>query len=309
MTLLCKPPPLRVAALATGAAYGLFFLWTKDAPRDPRRRFGPAWLGPVITTVLAKVMRLCGVESAAVAPPGRLPAAPCVITCAPHGPYAVGHLCLSVGRFRTDARFAGHEDCVLGGASVLFRAPLLREALLALGVRDARRATLDAALAGGRSVALSTGGVWEQARTDDARERVCVLPNVGFVRLALRHGAPLVPCYAFGENQLYRTFDVAPRLRECLALRWRVGICVCWGKWWCPLLPRPTQHVVAVGRPVATAAAPCPNPTDAQVAAVLDAWVAEMRRLFDEHKHHLPPAVANRGLAVETGARVPQRTV
>lgn len=288
-----------VVASGCCAAYGGFYVLTKHWQSDPHSTVGPRWLRVGLHNLLRSIVEACGVKSDVVVTDGRpLPPAPVVITIAPHGPYAVGHLCLSAGRFRGDRRFAGHEKAVYGGASVLFRIPLLREALLALGVREARAAVLDAALAGGASVVLSTGGVWEQTHTDCAREQLITTPRLGFARLALRHGVPIVPSYAFGENQLYGTVDAFPALRRWLARRWRVGICFCVGKWWCPILPRRTTHVVAVGRPIPTASVPCPDPTDAQVHAVVDAWTAEMLRLFDDHKHHLPPAVAARGLRI-----------
>lgn len=43
------------------------------------------------------------------------------------------------------------------------------------------------------------------------------------------------------------------------------------------------------GRPIAVGP-PRPNPTQAEVQAVADAYFASLRELFEEHKHHHPPA-------------------
>ena len=187
----------------------------------------------------------------------------------------------------------------MGGATVLFRIPLVRDLLLVLGVREAAQSTLDAAVATGHSIGLNTGGLWEQIHVDCEREQLFLLPRLGFIRLALRHGVPLVPTYAFGENQLYRTHDVFLAARRWIVKHWRTGLPVVSGKWWCPILPRSGKHIYCVGRPVPTSTEPCPDPTDEQVNEIRVLWEAEMQRLFNEHKYaYLPRQIADRGLTI-----------
>ena len=179
---------------------------------------------------------------------------------------------------------------------MLFYTPGIRELLLLLGAREAAQETLDRALRSGRSVGLSTGGVWEQLHTSHEQEALSLLPNLGFVRLAMRHGVPLVPTYAFGENALYKD----ARLRHGLA---RVA-----GAQAARRLPLATGRLGGHSRTRLTMCTPWadlfrrvhPTPTrrDAEVVAVLHRWLREMRRLFDEHKDCLPPDAAARGLSV-----------
>ena len=71
------------------------------------------------------------------------------------------------------------------------------------------------------------------------------------------------------------------------------------GRWGLPwLVPRPVDVSVAWGRLVRVGP-PDPAPSEARVAAVFEAYCAELRRLFDEHKDQcLPPEVAARGLTI-----------
>ena len=71
------------------------------------------------------------------------------------------------------------------------------------------------------------------------------------------------------------------------------------GRWGLPwLVPRPVDVSVAWGRPVRVGP-PDLAPSEARVAAVFEAYCAELRRLFDEHKDQcLPPEVAARGLTI-----------
>jgi diacylglycerol O-acyltransferase 2, plant len=112
-------------------------------------------------------------------------------------------------------------------ASVIFYVPILRELLLILGCRDAGKHTIEALLQANRSIGCSPGGVWEQLHTDSKKEQCFVMSNAGFLRLALKHGRPVVPIYAFGENQLYTTYDLNPSLRKWLAREMYLGVSLC----------------------------------------------------------------------------------
>ena len=142
---------LRTAGISLLSLYGGWYYMTSECQRRPVA-FGPGWLADGIQRVLRALFRASGVDSKVVLDDEfstALDAAtvkPCVITVSPHGAFALGHLCLNIGRFRDDARFTGLDGYV-GGATVLFRIPLVRDLLLVLGVREAAQSTLDAAVA------------------------------------------------------------------------------------------------------------------------------------------------------------------
>lgn len=88
------------------------------------------------------------------------------------------------------------------GASVLFMLPLVRELCLWTRCIDARKAVAARALKKGHSLMVIPGGEAEQLRTQTGVEEVYLSKRVGFVKLAMQHGAALVPCYAFGTVDL-----------------------------------------------------------------------------------------------------------
>ena len=189
--------------------------------------------------------------------------------------------------------------CYAGGASVLFKIPLIRELILLMRAREASQRTLDKLLAAGNSVALNPGGLFEQVHTTHEQEIIHLQPKLGFIRLAMRHGVPILPGYGFGENQLYRKafyYEATLPPRRWLAEHARVGLPAVCGRF-CTIFPFPTDHAFVVGRPVLTGK-PNANPTQEEVDEVLGRWKAEMQRIFEENKHHLPPEVAAKGLTI-----------
>jgi 2-acylglycerol O-acyltransferase 2 len=71
---------------------------------------------------------------------------------------------------------------------------------------DASRATADKVLNDGTSIVVYPGGVPEIFKTDpNSKVNELVLKKrLGFVKLAMRHGAELVPSFVFGEKWLYK---------------------------------------------------------------------------------------------------------
>jgi 2-acylglycerol O-acyltransferase 2 len=108
--------------------------------------------------------------------------------------------------------------------------------------------------------------------------------RLGFVRVALQHGAPLVPVFAFGQSRVYgyvRPFIDFPRRAKPSAawarlVRW-IGFVplVAWG-------PRRVGVYIAVGRPLAVPRVA--EPTDALVEEHLGRFIAELEALFERHK-------------------------
>lgn len=273
--------------------------------------WGPIWAVRLLHSFWSRVMQMCGVESRMIIPRElvarlqRGEIAPCVVSFSPHGAMAVGHILCGIGRQRLVPELQLFRP-VAGVASILFSVPLVREMILLFGARDASSRMMSRCLESGRSVGLNTGGIWEQLHVDDSREVLYLQPNLGFIRLALKHGVPIVPSYAFGETQLYRTSKTLLGLRQWLARRFRIGIPAAQGRPFglpfpLPVMPYPTKWTYVVGMPVATSPTPVAKPTDEQVNEVLERWRKEVLRLFNEHKDELLPlSVARHGLTICT---------
>ena len=139
-----------------------------------------------------------------------------VAAVGPHGIFPLAMLGFGAFKFRRDCGYgeAGLVDLSarFAGASVVFLVPVIRELLLLMGVRDATKATLRKLLDSGHTVAIQPGGIWEMVMSDSSQEALYFQRSLGFVRLALEAGRPLLPCYSFGENQVrtpqHRTAEV-----------------------------------------------------------------------------------------------------
>ena len=159
----------------------------------------------------------------------------------------------------------------------------------------------------------------------DSQEALFFQRSLGFVRLAIEMGRPLLPCYSFGENQLFKSWG-GHGLRLWVARKLRIGLPFFQGRWGLPLcpLPRPTDVTFVVGRqvgagpqhshplmhnPLTLSPSPDleqvpvgpanPRPSEAEVEAVFERYLEEIERLFAANApKYLPPDVAARGLKI-----------
>ena len=117
----------------------------------------------------------------------------------PHGILILSRIHVYGGVWET--LFPGVDIRVLG-ASPMFKLPGCREICLWMGAVDAGRRTAERVLKAGKSVVVYPGGSREIFDTDpNSSETRCHLTRrKGFVRLALKHGAELVPVFVFGEK-------------------------------------------------------------------------------------------------------------
>ena len=76
----------------------------------------------------------------------------------------------------------------------------------------------------GDDLGTTLGGIWEQLHTDHKKEQCFCMRKLGFMRLALEHGMPIIVVYAFGESQLYTTYPWAYNLRRWIAQNFYLGI-------------------------------------------------------------------------------------
>lgn len=92
-----------------------------------------------------------------------------------------------------------------------FRIPLYRDYALAMGLASVSRESIENLLSKGgmnkegmgRAVTIVVGGARESLDAQPHTLRLVLNSRKGFVKLAIRMGADLVPVLAFGENELY----------------------------------------------------------------------------------------------------------
>lgn len=193
-------------------------------------------------------------------------------------------------------------------APLLLRIPGLSEYLILCGGRSGRSSTFNDILAEGKTLAVQPGGLVEQVNTDDKKEVAYFPARLGFIRAAIKNGVPLLPLYAFGENQLYATAPWVRNLNKWFYKTLHSGSLVVLGQFGIPnspIFPNPGMlpiynsgiHV-RYGEPVEVGA-PDANPSDEKVHEVFKKYTSALQKLFDAHKNELlPTEVAAAGLTV-----------
>eukprot|EP00929_Paragymnodinium_shiwhaense_P121623 TRINITY_DN93936_c0_g1_i1.p1 TRINITY_DN93936_c0_g1~~TRINITY_DN93936_c0_g1_i1.p1 ORF type:complete len:337 (-),score=63.12 TRINITY_DN93936_c0_g1_i1:64-1026(-) len=226
----------------------------------------------------------------------------------PHGAFTISALYLFAYYAAASKIFPGGRlYCAI--ADLLFNVPGLSELLLMCNARSIDSKTVNKVLQAGNCIAIQPGGIHEQVRTDENKEKVYFSGRLGFVRMAIKHGVPLLPIYAFGENQLFSTSDWMIKINVWFYNTFKVGSVLVHGSLFgmpvSPLIPNPflmpkrgADLHLRWGKPVDVGLAD-ENPSDEKVREVFDKYVEALKLVFDTHKDKLlPKDVAARGLEV-----------
>jgi len=97
-----------------------------------------------------------------------------------------------------------------------FRIPIYRDYALAMGLASVSKESCENLLSKGgpnkegmgRAITIVVGGARESLDAQPYTLRLVLKRRKGFVKMAIRTGADLVPVLAFGENDLYDQFSV-----------------------------------------------------------------------------------------------------
>eukprot|EP00747_Dinoflagellata_sp_TGD_P213494 gnl/TRDRNA2_/TRDRNA2_86430_c0_seq1.p1 gnl/TRDRNA2_/TRDRNA2_86430_c0~~gnl/TRDRNA2_/TRDRNA2_86430_c0_seq1.p1 ORF type:complete len:339 (+),score=43.54 gnl/TRDRNA2_/TRDRNA2_86430_c0_seq1:62-1018(+) len=268
-------------------------------------RFGPLWLGEVVTRLMGVWSQMMGVslkseggEGLDKIEPGRQ----YLIIWHPHGFFSWSPVFLLCAM-----AVSGHpcgREWFAAVAPALFRVPLLSEILMFGNGRSVARNSLERLLRAGNSVAIQPGGVREQLLTTHDQERAVFPAGLGFIRLALKFGVPIIPAYVFNENQMYRKVPSLDGLSNLIYRLTGFGLPFCTCRFGLPMvvpffwLPHPTDIHVRWGAPLDVGPA-VEEPSDEQVEALFARYVEALKQLFDAHaKDCLPAEIAGRGLEI-----------
>ena len=284
--------PIQIAAAAITAAAGVYagrpalaallagyaFTFVDGSSGRPEGRYAPGFHALVARVAWARALSpwadlALDDEAACRAVAGRQ----VILACHPHGVMSYCHALLYAHPTAL-ALFPVARRRALG-ASPLFAVPLLRDFLLACGAIDAGRAAAKRALGAGHSLTVLPGGEREQLEARAGRDEAYVRSRKGFCRLAVEFGAPVLPCFAFGESDLYHTSSALLGARRALAAAAYVALPLpCGDCWWNPLRTRRgVRLTVVVGAPLV----PGPDETAESLhARYIDALVA----LHEKHK-------------------------
>ncbi|GAB7359256.1 hypothetical protein MBLNU230_g5913t1 [Neophaeotheca triangularis] len=180
-----------------------------------------------------------------------------------------------------------------------FRIPLYRDYALRMGLASVSRESCENLLSKGgrngegmgRAITIVVGGARESLDAEPFKLRCVLKKRKGFVKLAIRQGADLVPVLAFGENDLYDQFDATrnPWIhRGQMAVKKLIGFTV-------PLfhargifnydvglMPYRRPLDIVVGKPIRVQQQK--NPDSAYVDQLHEAYTEELLRIWDEWK-------------------------
>jgi 2-acylglycerol O-acyltransferase 2 len=163
-------------------------------------------------------------------------------------------------------------------ASVLFRIPFLRQICHWFGARPATHKNMNKVLGSGHSVGLMAGGIAEIFLANRHTEKIYLKKRKGFIKLALEHGAALVPVYYFGNTQL---FDFsANRTLSKISRQFRMSLLVYFGRWYLPV-PYQEQITMIIGSPIEVPH--IASPTDAQVDEYHQKFVEAISEMYTRY--------------------------
>lgn len=182
-----------------------------------------------------------------------------------------------------------------------FRIPIYRDYVLAMGLRSVSKQSIGNILTRGgpngegmgRAVTIVVGGARESLEAQPGRMRLILQERKGFIKLAVRTGADLVPVLAFGENDLYDQMNpkAHPWLHsvQMFVLRvWKFTLPFLHGRgifnYDVGLMPyRRPLHIV-VGAPIKVAQATAGVVDPAEVDRLHGLYVAELQNIWDTYK-------------------------
>ena len=262
----------------------LLFVWTRGS-----LQCGTRWARFCNCALVRRATRAmgCRIEFTGGAPQPQQRSTRFILGVHPHGISAIERVLFWGARDeRWDRAFPGVDTRDLI-ASTLMLAPGARLWCLWSGCVAAGRQTAKRVLQSTDcSLLLYPGGEKEALLASPDHHAVYVLRHKGFCRLALEHGADLLPCYVFGATQQFSTSTWLMGLRRWVQSTLSIAVPLFWGNALLPWVPRRSRPLVAVvGEPIRVQAVEAP--TQQQVDDLHRRYVEALQRVFDDNKERL----------------------
>jgi len=188
------------------------------------------------------------------------------------------------------SKIAVPTDVDVLGASVLSFTPGLREAFLWTGGADVSRSSFTLRCAINRSVYFIPSGQKDMQYSNAADYNyVFYTRHLGFIKLALRAGIPLVPIISFGENQLLSTFQW-PAFQRAIYKYTNVFLPILpHGPCFSPI-PWSQPITIAIGEPIFLPCIDQEDIPDEIVSYYHNLFLTHLARLFFEARGSVPHA-------------------
>ncbi|EMP37285.1 2-acylglycerol O-acyltransferase 1 [Chelonia mydas] len=212
----------------------------------------------------------------------------------PHGILATG----AFGNFCTE--YTGFKELFPGFTPYLhilpvwFGCPFFRDYILGTGLVSASEKSLSHVLnndRGGHIAVIVIGGAEESLDAYPGSLTLNILKRRGFIKMALKNGAHLVPVFSFGENELFKQVanpegswlrNLQERLRKTVGFTLPLFHARGIFQYSFGLMPyRKSIHTV-VGKPITVKQNL--KPTLEEIEQLHQTYLRELSKLFEEHK-------------------------
>ncbi len=159
-------------------------------------------------------------------------------------------------------KFGFRDPVYILAHDLLFRVPRIAEVVRSVGIVPARRGTARDLLDDGRKLLVFPGGDIENMRPFRHRRKIVLAGRTGFLRQAIRTGAPIIPVVGAGNHETLLVLSQGRRLAKRLKLDRLLRIhslpillAAPWGilvgpTCALPYLPLPSKVTVEVGHPI-----------------------------------------------------------
>lgn len=185
-----------------------------------------------------------------------------------------------------------------------FRIPFYREYILSMGVRSVSKESIVNILnkggpngeGMGRGVTVVVGGARESLEAQPGMMRLILKERKGFVKMAVRCGADLVPVLAFGENNLYdqlqpQEHPFMHRIQMFILKVWKFTLPFLHGRgifnYDVGLMPYRRPLNVVVGAPIKVRQSSSVDLEE--INRLHGLYIAELEKLWDRYKDEFAP--------------------
>jgi 1-acyl-sn-glycerol-3-phosphate acyltransferase len=173
-----------------------------------------------------------------------------------------------------------------------FKLPVIKNLLLKLGGLQASPENAAHALAQGATVLIYPGGEIDCMRSFWNRNKIDFLGRTGFIKLALRHGVPIVPVVNVGAHEVYFTLFSSRSLARWTGIERLMRVRTVplnfglpWGMWltgFVPYLPLPSKITYKVGKPIRCSGGPSRADDPAALHRIYCRVTAVMQEMLDD---------------------------
>lgn len=188
-----------------------------------------------------------------------------------------------------------------------FRLPFYRDWVLGMGLRSVSKESIFNILSRGgprndgegRAVTIVIGGARESLEAQPGNLRLILEGRKGFVKMALRTGADLVPVLGFGENDLYdqlspKTHPTVGKIQMLILKIFKFTVPALHGRgvlnYDVGLMPYRRSVNIVVGKPIEVGGSHGNQPDQADIDRLHQLYVDEVVRLWETYKDHFAKA-------------------